>query len=60
MPGSPAARRWPNSKAPCRQAETRWEPGRAPTLTKSIADKVDAEPEHVAQLVRAMIAQDEK
>ena len=41
-------------------AETRREPGRAPTLTKSIADKVDAEPEHVAQLVRAMIAQDEK
>lgn len=41
-------------------AEARRDPGRAPTLAKSIAAKVDAEPEHVAQLVRAMIAQDEK
>lgn len=41
-------------------AEAKRDPGRAPTLTKSIAAKVDAEPEHVAQLVRAMIAQDEK
>lgn len=41
-------------------AETRREVGRAPALTRSIAAKVDSEPEHVAHVVRALIAQEEK
>lgn len=36
------------------------EQGRAPALTRSIAAKVDSEPEHVAHVVRALIAQEEK
>ena len=34
--------------------------GRTPSLTRSIAAKVDSEPEHVAHVVRALIAQEEK
>lgn len=34
--------------------------GRAPSLARSIAAKVDSEPEHVAHVVRALIAQEEK
>ena len=40
--------------------EARREPGRAASATKSIAARVDSQPEHVAQLVRAMMAQEEK
>ena len=40
--------------------EPKRDPGRIPGLTKRIADKAEKEPEHVAQLVRAMILQDEK
>jgi flagellar M-ring protein FliF len=36
------------------------EAGRVPTLTRTIAAKAEQEPEHVAQLLRAMLAQEEK
>ncbi|MFN8644393.1 MAG: flagellar basal-body MS-ring/collar protein FliF [Candidatus Binatia bacterium] len=41
-------------------AASKREAGRAPALTRSIAAKVDSEPEHVAHVVRAMIAQEER
>ena len=41
-------------------AEGRRDPGRTPALTKSIAAKVESEPEHVAHIVRALIAQEER
>lgn len=40
--------------------EPKRDQGRAPALTKSIAARVDSEPEHVAHIVRALIAQEEK
>lgn len=45
MPSAPSARR---------------EPNRVTGLTQRIAERAEKEPEHVAQLVRAMMAQDEK
>jgi flagellar biosynthesis/type III secretory pathway M-ring protein FliF/YscJ len=41
-------------------AAAKREVSRTPLLTKAISAKADAEPEHVAQIVRALLAQDEK
>jgi flagellar biosynthesis/type III secretory pathway M-ring protein FliF/YscJ len=42
------------------EAPARRDPGRLPALTKRLAQQAEQKPEHVAQLVRAWIAQEDK
>ncbi|MGD9906856.1 MAG: flagellar basal-body MS-ring/collar protein FliF [Vicinamibacterales bacterium] len=42
------------------EAPVRRDPGRLPALTKRLAQQAEQKPEHVAQLVRAWIAQEDK
>lgn len=42
------------------EAPVRRDPGRLPALTKRVAQQAEQKPEHVAQLVRAWIAQEDK